>query len=89
MVRIDDDEFLFLHDHEQYSSTNPDFPYHIYPAFDLDEFDESECLAEFRFRKRDIVALQIPAIVQCEQRCICDGVEGLSVYSVEAVVLSV
>jgi len=52
---IDDDEFLFLH--EQYSSTNPDFPYHIYPEVDLDELDESECLAEFRFRKRDIVAL--------------------------------
>ena len=65
---IDDDEFLFLH--EQYSSTKPDFPYHIYPAFDLDEFDESECLAEFRFRKRDMVALrdvlQIPAIIECE-----------------------
>ena len=78
---IHDDEFLFLH--EQYSSTNPDFPYHIYPAFDLDELDESECLAEFRFRKRDIVALrdilQIPAIIECEQRSVCDGVEGLCI----------
>ena len=34
---IDDDEFLLLYD--LYSSTNPDFPYHIYPAFDLDELD--------------------------------------------------
>ena len=42
---IDDDEFVLLH--EQYSSTNPDFPYHIYPAFELDELDESEWLAEF------------------------------------------
>ena len=50
---IDDDEFLSLYD--LYSSTNPDFPYHIYPAFDHDELDESECLAKFRFRKRDIV----------------------------------
>ena len=53
---IHDDEFFLLH--EQYSSTNPDFPYHIYPAFDLDELDESECLAEFRFQTRDIVALR-------------------------------
>ena len=78
---IDDDEFLLLYD--LYSSTNPDFPYHIYPAFDLDELDESECLAEFRFRKRDIVALrdvlQIPAIIECEQRSVCDGVEGLCI----------
>ena len=38
----------------------------------IEEIDESECLAEFRFRKRDIVALsdvlQIPAIIECEQR---------------------
>ena len=78
---IDDDEFLLLH--EQHSSTNPDFPYHVYTAFDLDERYESECLAEFRFRKRDIVALidilQIPAIIECKQRSVCDSVEGLCI----------
>ena len=41
-----------------------------YPDFDLEEVDESECFAEFRFRKRDIVALfdvlQIPAIIECD-----------------------
>lgn len=79
---IDDEEFLLLYD--QYSSSNTDqFPYHVYPAFDLEELDESECLAEFRFRKRDIVVLayvlQIPAIIECEQGSICDGVEGLCI----------
>ena len=67
---IDDEEFILLYG--QYFSRNPDFPYHSYPDFDLEELDESECLAEFRFRKRDIVALsdvlQIPAIIECEQR---------------------
>ena len=60
-----DDDFVLLY--ELYSSTNPDFPY-MCPAFHLDELDESECLAEFRFRKRDIVALrdvfQIAAIIE-------------------------
>ena len=35
------------------------------------------------FRKRDIVGLrdvlQIPAVVECEQRSVCDGVEGLCI----------
>lgn len=80
-VLIDDDEFLLLH--ELYSSTNPDFPYHIYPALDLDELDESKFLAGFRFRKRDIVALrdvlQISVIIECKQRSVCDGVKGLCI----------
>ena len=63
---IDDEEFILLY--EQYFSRNPDFPYHGYPDFHLEEVDESECLAEFRFRKRDIVALsdvlQIPAVTE-------------------------
>ena len=47
---------------------NPDFPYDTYASFDLDELDEldeSECLAEFRVRKRDILALS--DIIQCDQ----------------------
>ena len=51
---ISEDEFLLLFDAN--SSKNPDFPYQ-YEQFDLDGLDESECLAEFRFRKRDIPIL--------------------------------
>ena len=56
---IDDEEFILLY--EQYFSRNPDFPYHGYPDFHLEEVDESECLA-----LSDV--LQIPAVIECEQR---------------------
>lgn len=40
---INDEEFLVLHDF--YFSKNADFPYDSYTPFDLEELDESECLA--------------------------------------------
>ena len=52
---IDDEEFFILYN--LFEPRNPDFPYEDYPEFDLDEMAESECLAEFRFRKRDISLL--------------------------------
>ena len=52
---ISEEEFLLLFDAN--SSKNPDFSYQNYEHFDLDGLDESECLAEFRFRKRDIPIL--------------------------------
>lgn len=76
---ISDDEFLALY--ECYSSRNPEFPYNSYARFDLQQMDESECLAEFRVRKQDIPVLanvlQIPVNIQCAQRTTCDGIEGL------------
>ena len=76
---INDEEFLVVND--LYVSKNADFPYDLYTPFDLEELDESECLAEFRFRKRDIPrlnnVLQIPDTLTCNQRSVCDGVEGL------------
>ena len=33
---------------------NPEFRYEEYGKFDLEEMDNSECKAEFRFRKEDI-----------------------------------
>jgi hypothetical protein len=45
---ISEDEFSLLYDAN--SSKNLDFPYQNYEHFDLEELDESECLAEFRFR---------------------------------------
>lgn len=64
-----------------YSSRNPDFSYDSYADFDLDQLNEFVCVAEFRFRKRDIAVLsdvlEIPATITCNQRSICDGTEGL------------
>ena len=47
----DDDEFVVLYDLS--ASKNLDFPYDLYWQFDLEELDESESFAEFRFEKRD------------------------------------
>ena len=75
---IDDDEFVLLYN--LFASKNLDFPYDSY-AIDLEELDESESFAEFRFRKRDIrtlkEVLQIPDMITCSQRSVCDGLEGL------------
>ena len=76
---IDDEEFLVLCDLFEWK--NPYFPYEDYSPFNLDEMTESECLSEFRFRKRDISILAdvlgIPETIRCEQGSTCDGLEGL------------
>ena len=76
---VDDDEFILFYDF--YGSKNPDFPYASYPPFDLQDMEDSECLAEFRVHKRDIPvladALQIPPTFRCRQRSVCEGIEGL------------
>ena len=60
------------------SQKNPHFPHEAYAKFDLDEMAESESLAEFRFRKRDILSLaevlEIPETMRCDQRSICGGI---------------
>ena len=81
---IGDDEFVVLYD--LFASKKFDFPYDSYAQFDLEELDESESFAEFRFEKREIrilkEVLQIPDMITCSQRSVCDGLEGL--YAVEA-----
>ena len=76
---IDDEEFLVLSDLFEWK--NPCFPCEDYSLFNLDEMTESECLSEFRFRKRDIPILAdvlgIPETIRCEQGSTCDGLEGL------------
>ena len=78
---IDDEELIVLYD--LYSSRDPDFPYDHYTTFDLDALDESESVAEFRLCKRDVRTLsnvlQIPDTIICDQRSICDGIEGLCI----------
>ena len=76
---IDDHEFVVLYD--LFASKNLDFPYDSYTQFDLEELDESESFAEFHFGKRDILilkeVLQIPDMITCNQRSVCDELEGL------------
>ena len=78
---IDDEEFWFLSDLFEWK--NPWFPYEDYSPFNLDEMTESECLSEFRFRKRDnpILAdvLGVTETIRCEQGSTCDGLEGLCI----------
>ena len=78
---ISENEFLLLYDAN--TSKNPDFPYDCYGSFDLDEMDDSECLAEFRFHKNDVPVLleafQLPQSFTCHQGTICDGIEALCI----------
>ena len=78
---ISEDEFLPLYDAN--TSKNPDFPYDCYGSFDLNEMDDSECLAEFRFHKNDVPilleALQLLQSFMCHQGTICDGIEALCI----------
>lgn len=78
---IDDDEFITLY--EAYSSKNLDFPYKSYPRFELEDLDEAECVAEFRFQKKDIPilsqALRVPEVFRCRQGTVCSGLEGLCI----------
>ena len=50
-----DEEFLVLW--ESCRSKNPDFSHSSYARFDLENIDETECLAEFRVQKQDIPVL--------------------------------
>ena len=76
---ISDEEFLLLY--ETFQSKNPDFDYKSFPSFDLDGISSADCYAEFRFEKQDIPllaeALQLPPRFTCQQRSVCDSIEGL------------
>ena len=69
MNYISDDEFLLLH--TSYKSQNLELPYDSFSQFDLENFNEDECLAQFRFQKIHIPvlaeALQIPPTIRCSQ----------------------
>ena len=72
------DEFLLLYDAN--ISKNLDYPYQNNEHFDMEGLDESECLAEFRLRKRDIpipYVMRLPDSYRCDQGTVCDGIEGL------------
>ena len=52
---VNDAEFLLLYN--SHSSENLYLSYHLYPEFDLQNFNEDGCLPEFRFKKADIPRL--------------------------------
>ena len=62
---------------------NPNFSHEEYDRFSLDEMNDAECLAEFRFRKHDLQilseVLKIPDSFRCYQRSVVDGMEGLCI----------
>ena len=62
-------------------STNLDFPYERYSLFDLDDMQNDECLAQFRFHKNDLPILGkvsgIPDQFILEQRSVVGGMEAL------------
>ncbi len=76
---ISDEEFVLLYD--CFQSKNPDFSYESYDKFNLDDVAPADCKAEFRIEKADLPrledVLQIPAVIKCRQRSLCDGLEGL------------
>ena len=62
---------------------NPNFSHEEYDRFSLDEMNDAECLAEFRFRKHDLQilseVLQIHDSFRCYQRRVVDRMEGLCI----------
>jgi len=76
---LDDIEFAVLN--ELSTSENFDFLYDTYYQFHLDDMDEAECIAEFRFEKRHILRLeevwQIPPLTKGNQRSVLTETEGI------------
>ncbi|RUA06629.1 MAG: hypothetical protein DSY43_01655 [Gammaproteobacteria bacterium] len=76
---ISDEEFVLLYDASY--SKNLELPYDDYGRFDLEEMADSECIAEFRVKKRDLPLLadmlQIPDSFVCDQGSVSEGMEGL------------
>ena len=74
------DDFVYLYDTNQSKSL---FPYWKFDEFHLENLDNVECRAEFRFRKTDIPILlnilNIPERIVCCQRTTCSGLEGLCI----------
>ena len=79
---IDVDEALILQDVQE--RKNPQFPYWTYNNFDLDVMEEDECKADFRMRKKDVLAchraLRYPELLKCCNRVVVDSIEALCIF---------
>ena len=78
---LDDEELLLLY--EEYSPKNPDFCYENFGRYSLDDINDAECLAEFRFRNHDLPFLaevvQIPDSFTRYQTTVSSGMEALCI----------
>ena len=78
---IVEEEFVLLYDLNR--SKNPDLLQDNYERFDLESMDPAECMAEFCFEKADLESLAeafgIPEVFKCDQRSVCDGMDGLCI----------
>ena len=74
---INDEEFVFLY--HIHRSKNFDFPYWNHTRFDLNEWTNDECLADFRFHKAHVYrfyhALHVPAQIATYNLSLYDGLE--------------
>ena len=61
---IDEEELVMLYDLN--TSKNPVFPYKNYERFELNNMDEAECKAKFRFEKSDL-----PQLAEALRMCKC------------------
>ena len=77
---IDDYEFAVLLDENE---SRPIFPYWKVDKFSLDNWDDTECHTELRFKKGDLYdlkrCLRIPDMIQCLQGTICEGMEAMCI----------
>ena len=78
---VNDEELLLLQDENR--PRNPQFPYWNYERFDLDQLEDDECKAEFRFWRDDIYTLldifNFPEELRCYNGTVFDSVEALCV----------
>lgn len=84
---IDDDE----DEEDEFWPKNPDFTYENYGRLELEDLNFSECLAEFRGKKRDLPilaeAFQIRDSFTCNQRSVVNGMEELGMYPAKKISL--
>jgi hypothetical protein len=77
---IDMEEYVYLYSTNQSREV---FPYWKFNKFDFENWDDTECYKELRFRKDHIanllICLGIPEKVVCSQRTSCSGLEGLCI----------
>ena len=75
---ITDAEFILFYD---YNWSKPLFPYWKFEPFDVDTWDDVECMTELRFAKSDLPLLKqllgIPDKISCRQGTTCSREEGL------------
>ena len=78
---LSDEEFLLLYD---MNKSNLTVHYWNYRKFDLDSFENDQCVSEFRFEKKDVYilaeTLEIAESIICYNGTKVDGIESLCIY---------